>query len=105
MGWSLIDGKQTYLTPDGSGNTSGMIATPPEVVLEHHLRDYGLVVARRDAPAAPGTVEALGYSLADALYWVDDYKTNYRLCARRNIQKCYAMRLHITCPSQRFRAE
>lgn len=36
----------------------------------------------RDAPPAQwgdtvNTVEALGYSLADALYWVDDYKTIY----------------------------
>ena len=36
----------------------------------------------RDSPPAQwgdtvNTVEALGYSLADALYWVDDYKTIY----------------------------
>jgi len=36
----------------------------------------------RDAPPAQwgdtvNTVEALGYALADALYWVDDYKTCY----------------------------
>jgi len=41
---------------------------------------YG--VFSRDTPPAQGgdtvnTVEALGYALADALYWVDDYKTVY----------------------------
>jgi hypothetical protein len=41
---------------------------------------YGLF--HRDAPPAQwgdtvNTVETLGYALADALYWVDDYKTCY----------------------------
>jgi hypothetical protein len=152
MGWTEIDSKWVYVSPEMSVHADGQIIEPPEVELESRLRDYRLCVAdwqssleafkaavptlpkhlapsliafamlpivQRFFPAAatrpavhlvgtsgsgkseiaslltsfygqftrdtpPGqwgdtinTVEALGYALADALYWVDDYKTIY----------------------------
>lgn len=152
MGWTEIDGKWVYVSPEMSINADGQLTEPPEVELETRLRDYRLCstdwqnslaafkaaiatlprnlapsliafamlpVVQRFFPAAatrpavhlvgtsgsgkseiaslltnfygqftrdtpPGqwgdtinTVEALGYALADVLYWVDDYKTIY----------------------------
>jgi hypothetical protein len=152
IGWTKIDERWHYVSPDATVNAAGLVAEPPEVALESRLRDYGLkgadwenglkafraaiavfptelastlvafallpLVQRffpsaapkpalhlvgttgsgkseiaalmtsfygsftRDNPPAQwgdtvNTVEALGYTLADALYWVDDYKTIY----------------------------
>jgi hypothetical protein len=152
MGWTQIEGRWVYVSPNGSVGADGILETSPEVELESRLRDYGLkasewidsVVAfraavsvlppslapaliaftflpllqrffpaaapkpalhlvgtsgsgkseiasilssfygefTRDAPPAQwgdtvNTVETLGYALADALYWVDDYKPAY----------------------------
>jgi hypothetical protein len=152
MGWTEIDGKWVYVSPEMSVSASGQLGEPMEVELETRLRDYRLCggnwqdsleafkatvaalpghlapsliafamlpVVQRFFPAAatrpavhlvgtsgsgkseiaslltsfygqftrdtpPGqwgdtinTVEALGYALADTLYWVDDYKTIY----------------------------
>jgi hypothetical protein len=152
MGWTEINGKWVYVSPEMSVHAEGQIIEPPEVELESRLRDYRLCstdwqnsleafkaavvtlpkhlapsliafamlpVVQRFFPAAatrpavhlvgtsgsgkseiaslltsfygqftrdtpPGqwgdtinTVEALGYALADTLYWVDDYKTIY----------------------------
>jgi len=152
MGWTEINGKWIYVSPEMSISANGHLGEPPEVELETRLRDYRLCgtdwhssleafkvaiatlpkhlapsliafamlpVVQRFFPAAatrpavhlvgtsgsgkseiaslltsfygqftrdtpPGqwgdtinTVEALGYALADALYWVDDYKTIY----------------------------
>jgi hypothetical protein len=152
MGWTEINGKWVYVSPEMSVHSDGQIIEPPEVELESRLRDYRLCstdwqnsleafkaavatlpghlapsliafamlpVVQRFFPAAatrpavhlvgtsgsgkseiaslltsfygqftrdtpPGqwgdtinTVEALGYALADTLYWVDDYKTIY----------------------------
>lgn len=152
MGWTEIDGKWVYVSPEMSVSANGQLGEPPEVELETRLRDYRLCganwqdsleafkaaiaalpkhlapsliafamlpVMQRFFPAAatrpavhlvgtsgsgkseiaslltsfygqftrdtpPGqwgdtinTVEALGYALADTLYWVDDYKTIY----------------------------
>jgi hypothetical protein len=152
LGWTEMDGKWSYVSPQVSINADGCLALAPEVELETRLRDYRLqsvdwehaitafqsvisvfpkplapallafsllpLVQRffpaaamkpalhlvgtsgsgkseiaalmtsfygeftRDTPPAQwgdtvNTVEALGYTLADALYWVDDYKTCY----------------------------
>lgn len=152
MGWTEINGKWVYVSPEMSVSAEGQLSEPPEVELETRLRDYRLCgtnwqdslesfkaavatlpghlvpsliafamlpIVQRFFPAAatrpavhlvgtsgsgkseiaslltsfygqftrdtpPGqwgdtinTVEALGYALADALYWVDDYKTIY----------------------------
>lgn len=152
MGWTEINGKWVYVSPEMSVSVDGQLGEPPEVELETRLRDYRLCsgnwqdsleafraaiatlprhlapsliafamlpVVQRFFPAAatrpavhlvgtsgsgkseiaslltsfygqftrdtpPGqwgdtinTVEALGYALADTLYWVDDYKTIY----------------------------
>jgi hypothetical protein len=152
MGWTEINGRWVYVSPEISVNANGQADEPPEVELETRLRDYRfcgadwqdsleafkaavatlpkhlassliafamLPLVQRFFPAAatrpavhlvgtsgsgkseiaslltsfygqftrdtpPGqwgdtinTVEALGYALADALYWVDDYKTIY----------------------------
>ncbi len=152
MGWTEINGKWVYVSPEMSVSADGQLSEPPEVELESRLRDYRLCstnwqnsleafkaavatlpghlapsliafamlpVVQRFFPAAatrpavhlvgtsgsgkseiaslltsfygqftrdtpPGqwgdtinTVEALGYALADTLYWVDDYKTIY----------------------------
>jgi hypothetical protein len=152
LGWSKVDGRWTYLSPNCAVNADGIAATPPEVELETRLRDYALteipwaqsieaflVTLRvfpksyaaaltafallplfqrffptaapkpalhlvgttgsgkseiaalmtsfygqfsRDQPPAQwsdtvNTVETLGYPLADALFWVDDYKSIY----------------------------
>jgi len=152
MGWTEINGKWVYVSPEMSIHVDGQLTEPPEVELETRLRDYRLCsadwlnsleafkaatatlpkhlapsliafamlpIVQRFFPAAatrpavhlvgtsgsgkseiaslltsfygqftrdtpPGqwgdtinTVEALGYALADALYWVDDYKTIY----------------------------
>ncbi|MCA0453926.1 MAG: DUF927 domain-containing protein [Chloroflexi bacterium] len=152
MGWTEIDGKWVYVSPEMSVSANGQLSEPPEVELESRLRDYRLrgadwqeslgafkaaittlprhlapsliafamlPIVQRFFPAAatrpavhlvgtsgsgkseiaslltsfygqftrdtpPGqwgdtinTVEALGYALADTLYWVDDYKTIY----------------------------
>jgi hypothetical protein len=152
MGWTEVNGKWVYVSPELSINADGQLAEPPEVELETRLRDYRLCstdwfgsldafkatvatlprqlassliafamlpVMQRFFPAAAtrpalhlvgtsgsgkseiaslltsfygqfsrdtppsqwgdtiNTVEALGYPLADALYWVDDYKTIY----------------------------
>ncbi|MDZ4767849.1 MAG: DUF927 domain-containing protein, partial [Chloroflexota bacterium] len=152
VGWTRIDDRWAYVSPEVSIRASGTFDMPPEVSLESRLRDYGLreaawedglqafraaiavfpkalastliafsllpVVQRFFPSAAPkpalhlvgttgsgkseiaalmtsfygsftrdtppgqwgdtvNTVEALGYTLADALYWVDDYKTTY----------------------------
>jgi hypothetical protein len=152
MGWTEVNGKWVYVSPQMSISADGQLAEPPEVDLEARLRDYRLcstdwqeslgafkagvatlprhlassliafamlpVIQRffpaaatrpavhlvgtsgsgkseiaslltsfygqfsRDTPPSQwgdtiNTVEALGYPLADALYWVDDYKTIY----------------------------
>ncbi len=152
MGWTEINGRWVYVSPEMSVSANGQLSEPPEVELETRLRDYHLCgadwqnsieafkaavatlpkhlapsliafamlpVVQRFFPAAatrpavhlvgtsgsgkseiaslltsfygqftrdtpPGqwgdtinTVETLGYALADALYWVDDYKTIY----------------------------
>ncbi len=152
MGWTQLEDRWTYVTPDLALTANTLLDTPPQVDLETRLRDYRFrasswqdslkafealitvipanlaptciafallpVVQRffpaaaprpalhlvgttgsgkseiaallcsfygqfyRDAPPAQwgdtiNTVEALGYQLADALYWVDDYKTIY----------------------------
>jgi hypothetical protein len=152
MGWTEINGKWVYVSPEISVHAGGQLSEPPEVELETRLRDYRLCgaewqesreaftaavdtlpkhlapsliafamlpIVQRFFPAAatrpavhlvgtsgsgkseiaslltsfygqfnrdtpPGqwgdtinTVEALGYALADTLYWVDDYKTIY----------------------------
>ncbi|MBK9745836.1 MAG: DUF927 domain-containing protein [Chloroflexi bacterium] len=152
LGWTEMDGKWSYVSPQVSINADGCLALPPEVELETRLRDYRLqsidweraitafqavisvfpkplapmllafsllpLVQRffpaaamkpalhlvgtsgsgkseiaalmtsfygnfsRDTPPAQwgdtiNTVEVLGYALADALFWVDDYKTSY----------------------------
>lgn len=152
MGWTEINSKWVYVSPETSIHADGQLTEPPEVELESRLRDYRLcgadwqdsleafkavvatlprhlapsliafamlpVVQRffpaaatrpavhlvgtsgsgkseiaslltsfyghftRDTPPSQwgdtiNTVEALGYALADTLYWVDDYKTIY----------------------------
>ncbi len=152
IGWTKVDGKWAYVSPNTSIAASGTLEQPPTVELEGRLRDYSLTdtdwtrslsafAAVRDAlppnlapalltfamlplvqrffpAAAPrpalhlvgttgsgkseiaalltsfygqftrdsppsqwgdtvNTVETLGFPLADALYWVDDYKTCY----------------------------
>jgi len=152
IGWTKLDDRWAYVSPETSITSEGALTSPPEVALESRLRDYGLKEAAwenglkafratvavfpnelastliafallpllqrffpsaapkpalhlvgttgsgksevaalmtsfygdftRDTPPAQwgdtvNTVEALGYTLADALYWVDDYKTVY----------------------------
>ncbi len=152
IGWTKLDERWAFISPEHSVNADGIMPEPPEVELESRLRGYGLcdgtwqdglkafraavavfpkelastliafsllpLVQRFFPSAAPkpalhlvgttgsgkseiaalmtsfygsftrdnppgqwgdtvNTVEALGYMLADALYWVDDYKTTY----------------------------
>lgn len=152
MGWTQIDGRWIYVSPQTAIGAAGPLEQPPEVDLESRLRDYGLqehdwdaslsafaaalavmprslapvliaftllpVLQRffpeatpkpalhlvgttgsgkseiaalmssfygrfhRDTPPAQwgdtvNMVEVLGYSLSNALYWVDDFKTVY----------------------------
>ncbi|MDX2159888.1 MAG: DUF927 domain-containing protein [bacterium] len=152
IGWTKLDDRWAYVSPETSITSEGVLTSPPEVELESRLRGYGLcdgswddglkafhaaidvfpkelastliafsllpLVQRffpsaapkpalhlvgttgsgkseiaalmtsfygsftRDNPPAQwgdtvNTVEALGYTLADALYWVDDYKAVY----------------------------
>jgi hypothetical protein len=152
VGWTQIEGRWAFVSPEVSISAAGTLAMPPEVTLENRLHGYGLrepqldrgveavraaaavfpkelastliafallpLVQRFFPSAAPkpalhlvgttgsgkseiaalmtsfygsftrdtppgqwgdtvNTVEALGYTLADVLYWVDDYKTSY----------------------------
>ncbi|MBI5961611.1 MAG: primase C-terminal domain-containing protein [Chloroflexi bacterium] len=152
MGWTLIDGRWTYVSPGFCVSANGKVDEPPDVELDARLRDYGLQdttwenglaafeamipvfpkhlvptciafallpllqrffpaaaprpaihlagtygsgkselaalmssfygVFSRDTPPSQwgdtiNTVEAMGYPLADALYWIDDYKSIY----------------------------
>jgi hypothetical protein len=42
MGWTEIDGKWVYVSPEMSVHADGQIIEPPEVELESRLRDYRL---------------------------------------------------------------
>ncbi len=42
MGWTEIDGKWVYVSPEMSVSAKGQVSEPPEVELETRLRDYRL---------------------------------------------------------------
>ncbi|MBZ0294780.1 MAG: DUF927 domain-containing protein, partial [Anaerolineae bacterium] len=42
MGWTEIDGKWVYVSPEMSVSANGQLSEPPEVDLENRLRDYRL---------------------------------------------------------------
>ncbi|MBK8027015.1 MAG: hypothetical protein IPK19_37920 [Chloroflexi bacterium] len=89
MGWTPIDDRWHYVTPELSVNAEGVLSSSPEVALEHRLRDYGLAEASWDEAlkAFRATVAVFPRDLASVLiaFTLLPLVQRFFLAPRRNL--------------------